>query len=129
MPISSALSASVFGPRTDFASPDKLSLQLQEMTDLVGNRNSVVSALNDEVDGLQREQERLRASVQEEQKRVEATQQLNSELQAQMEQYNEKLTLGQRALDHNRAQNVIMEELRHRIADKDSLLAEKDLQV
>lgn len=129
MPNSSALSASVLGPRTDFASPDKLSLQLQEMTDLVGNRNSVVSALNDEVAVLQREQERLRASVKEEQTRVEATQQLNSELQAQMEQYNEKLTLGQRALDHNRAQNVIMEELRHRIADKDSLLAEKDLQV
>ena len=129
MPNSSALSASVLGPRTDFASSDKLSLQLQEMTDLVGNRNSVVSALNDEVAGLQREQERLRASVKEEQTRVEATQQLNSELQAQMEQYNEKLTLGQRALDHNRAQNVIMEELRHRIADKDSLLAEKDLQV
>lgn len=129
MPNSSALDASVFGPRTDFASPDKLALQLQEMTDLVGNRNSVVSALNDEVAGLQREQERLRASVKEEQTRVEATQQLNSELQAQMEQYNEKLTLGQRAIDQNRAQNVIMEELRHRIADKDSLLAEKDLQV
>ena len=75
------------------------------------------------------EQERLNLLVNEEKLRVEATEQLNQELQAKLEECNEELVRGRHALEQNRSQNIILEELRHKVADLDRQLRDKDAQV
>jgi hypothetical protein len=78
---------------------------------------------------LHLEQERLNLLVNEEKLRVEATEQLNQELQAKLEECNEELVRGRHALEQNRSQNIILEELRHKVADLDRQLRDKDAQV
>lgn len=88
-----------------------------------------MSRLEHDVAGHKREQYDLQAKLSQEAARLEAAQQLNQELQVQLEYAQEQLSLGQRALEQNRSQNIIMDELRHRLASHDELLREKDAQV
>ena len=60
---------------------------------------------------------------------MQATEELKAQLETQLSYCVEQAQVGERAVEHNRSQSIIMDELRHRVAIQDDLLRQKDRQV
>lgn len=60
---------------------------------------------------------------------MQVTEELKAQLETQVNYCMEQAQVGERAVEHNRSQSIIMDELRHRAALQDELVRQKDRQV
>ena len=111
------------------ADKHKLSQELDVSKAADEEKRGQMADLSERLAFAQAESRRLLAQLDEKAARLQATEELKSELEKQVEYSKEQVEVGERAVEHNRSQSIIMDELRHRVSSQDQLLRQKDAQV
>ena len=111
------------------ADKQKLSQELEVSKAADEGKRGQMADLNERLADAQAESRRLLAQLDDMAARLQATEELKRELEKQVQCSKEQLEVGERAVEHNRSQSIIMDELRHRVSSQDALLRQKDAQV